>query len=82
VRVTVRLFARLRDLVGSGELMRVLPGDRATVDDVWRSLVREFPAAGAYERSMSCAVNADYSRLSAPVADGDEVAFLPPVSGG
>jgi molybdopterin converting factor subunit 1 len=82
MRVTIRLFARLRDLVGTGELTRDLPGDRATVDEVWRSLVREFPAAAAYEKSMSCAVNADYSRLTTPVADGDEVAFLPPVSGG
>ena len=35
-----------------------------------------------YEKSISCAVNADYSRFTATVADGDEVAFLPPVSGG
>ena len=31
---------------------------------------------------MSCAVNADYARMTTAVRDGDEVAFLPPVSGG
>jgi molybdopterin converting factor small subunit len=49
---------------------------------VWRVLVTEMPALSDYERAMSVAVNADYSRMSATVSDGDEVAFLPPVSGG
>ena len=47
-----------------------------------RLLVSEMPGLSDYERTMSVAVNADYSRMSAPVHDGDEVAFLPPVSGG
>jgi molybdopterin converting factor subunit 1 len=81
MRVTVRLFARLRDLAGSGELVRDV-ANPATVASVWRSLVDEMPELGAYERTMSVAVNADYSKMSAPVMDGDEVAFLPPVSGG
>jgi molybdopterin converting factor subunit 1 len=81
VRVTVRLFARLRDLAGSGELVRDVEAP-ATVQSVWRALVTEMPALRDYERTMSVAVNADYSRMSAPVSDGDEVAFLPPVSGG
>ena len=81
MRVTIRLFARLRDLAGSGELVRDVPGP-ATVDSVWRTLVAEMPALGEYERTMSVAVNADYSRMSAAVSEGDEVAFLPPVSGG
>jgi molybdopterin converting factor subunit 1 len=81
VRVTVRLFARLRDLAGSGELVRDVEAP-ATVQSVWRGLVTEMPALGDYERTMSVAVNADYSRMSAPVSEGDEVAFLPPVSGG
>jgi molybdopterin converting factor subunit 1 len=81
MRVTIRLFARLRDLAGNGELVRDVP-ERATVQTVWRGLVDEMPALGEYERTMSVAVNADYSRMSAQVREGDEVAFLPPVSGG
>ena len=81
MRVTIRLFARLRDLAGSGELVRDVPAP-ATVRTVWRELVAEMPSLRDYEKTMSVAVNADYARMSAPVSDGDEVAFLPPVSGG
>jgi molybdopterin converting factor subunit 1 len=81
MRVTVRLFARLRDLAGSGEMVRDVAAP-ATVQTVWKGLVAEYPALADYERTMSVAVNADYSRMTAIVADGDEVAFLPPVSGG
>ena len=49
---------------------------------MWQVLATELPALKDYERTMSVALNADYSRMSAPVHDGDEVAFLPPVSGG
>ncbi|MCC7241605.1 MAG: molybdopterin converting factor subunit 1 [Acidobacteria bacterium] len=81
MHVTVRLFARLRDLTGQGELVRDLPQE-ATVAGVWQGLVREFPGLAAYEPSLSCAVNAEYAKFRTPVAEGDEVAFLPPVSGG
>jgi molybdopterin converting factor subunit 1 len=81
VRVTVKLFARLRDIAGTGEQVRhVQPG--ATVRSLWRELAAEFPDFSAYERSISAAVNADYARMDDTLSDGDEVAFLPPVSGG
>lgn len=81
MRVTVRLFARLRDIAGAAELSReVSPG--ATIGTVWRQLVGEFPDFAGYERTISSAVNADYARMDQVVRDGDEVAFLPPVSGG
>jgi molybdopterin converting factor subunit 1 len=81
MRVTIRLFARLRDLAGAGEMVREVP-DCATVQTVWQALTREMPTLGAYEGAMSVAVNAEYSRMAAVVHEGDEVAFLPPVSGG
>ena len=81
MRVTVRLFARLRDIAGADELTReVAPG--ATIGSVWRGLAGEYPDFAQYERSISSALNLDYARMDRPVADGDEIAFLPPVSGG
>ncbi len=81
MRVTVRLFARLRDITGAAELARDLaPG--ATIGDLWRQLAGEFPELARYERSISSAVNADYARMDQVVGEGDEIAFLPPVSGG
>jgi molybdopterin converting factor subunit 1 len=79
--VTVKLFARLRDVAGAAELVRDVDAG-ATVRTLWRQLVTEFPEIASYERSISTAVNADYSRMDHVLSDGDEVAFLPPVSGG
>jgi molybdopterin converting factor subunit 1 len=79
--VTIRLFARLREIAGAAELTRDLPPG-ATAGAAWHQLAREFPALAGYERAVSCAVNAEYARMDAPLGDGDEVAFLPPVSGG
>ena len=81
MRVTVKLFARLRDIAGTDELTReVDPG--STIGALWKQLAREFPDLGQYERSVSSALNEDYARMDTTVRDGDEVAFLPPVSGG
>jgi molybdopterin converting factor subunit 1 len=81
MRITVRLFARLRDIAGSTELTRDVPPG-ATIGSVWRQLAGDFPELGPYERSITSAVNLDYARMDRAVADGDEIAFLPPVSGG
>jgi molybdopterin converting factor subunit 1 len=81
MRVTVRLFARLRDIAGAAEFAReVAPG--STIGTIWQQLARDFPELARYERSISSALNADYARMDRAVSDGDEVAFLPPVSGG
>ena len=82
MRVTVRLFARLRDIAGAAELVARGGARRDDRDRCGSELAREFPELAGYERSISSAVNADYARMDHPVSDGDEVAFLPPVSGG
>lgn len=81
MRVTVRLFAHLREIAGRDTLAReAAPG--SSVADVWASLVAEWPAMRAFDTTVSGAVNAEYARMTRAVQDGDEIAFLPPVSGG
>lgn len=81
MRVTVRLFARLRELAGADTLI-VEVSEPATVAAVWRAATAAAPALIPFERALSCAVNATFSRMSQQVSEGDDVAFLPPVSGG
>lgn len=81
MRVTVKLFARLREIAGADTLVREIDAS-ATVADVWRALVRDWPSLSAFDSTVSGAVNAEYARMTRAVNDGDEVAFLPPVSGG
>ena len=79
--ITIRLFARLREIAGTGELQRTLPA-QPTAETAWRELAREFPALTEYRDVVSCAVNEQYARFDTRLEEGDEVAFLPPVSGG
>ena len=81
VRVTIRLFARLREITGSGELAREIAAP-ADAQAAWEVLAQEFPELGQYRPVISCAVNEQYAKFDTPLTEGDEVAFLPPVSGG
>ena len=81
MHVTIRLFARLREMAGTGELARDVD-EGATASDAWGLLVREFPSMADYSRTVACAVNEEYAQWSTRLNNGDEVAFLPPVSGG
>jgi molybdopterin converting factor subunit 1 len=81
MRVTIRVFARVREIVGASELSREVP-DGVTVAGVWRALVEDHPALAPYTTSLSAARNLEYVPMTTPVSGGDEIAFLPPVSGG
>ena len=81
MRVTVLLFARLRDIIGASELQRDLP-DGATARTLWETLAGQHPELSGYASTVSTAVNEEYSNIDAALQDGDDVAFLPPVSGG
>jgi len=76
VRVTVRLFAALRERAGAGQRELELP-DGATAGDVFAAL-----AIGAEPPGLAYAVTRAYAERSAALSDGDDVAVIPPVSGG
>ena len=79
--IRVRLFALLRDKAGTGEAALPLP-DGATVAAAAAELVARFPGIrGAVPRVMY-AVNQEYAGADAVLRDGDELALIPPVSGG
>jgi molybdopterin synthase catalytic subunit len=77
VRIAVRLFAALRERAGTGTLALELP-DGARVADVWAAL----PFDGPEPPSLAFARNRAYAAREDALADGDEVALIPPVSGG
>lgn len=83
--LTVLYFAWLRERIGTGEEMLVLPAGVATVGEVMTWLAgrsQRHAAAFANRDTIRCAVNQDFADPSAPVRPGDEVAFFPPVTGG
>ena len=81
MRVRVRFFAGIREAVGRAELQLEVP-DGATPEDVWRQVASAHPTLSARRASLQAAVNRRYSRFDAVLGDGDEVVFVPPVSGG
>ena len=81
MRVRVRLFARLRELAGRDECECDVPAG-SSVDDVWRALCAQHASLAPFGRTVSCALNENFARMSSAVREGDAVAFLPPVSGG
>ena len=52
------------------------------MDDLWRDLALRYEGFDRYGTSVSAAVNGEFAKRATVLADGDEVAFLPPVSGG
>ncbi len=78
--ITARLFARLREQAGTD--CELIDLDGATVEDVYSALRQRHPALEPDLRLIRPALNQDFSEWSERVADGDEVAFIPPVSGG
>lgn len=81
MQVTVRTFAALAEQLGQRTLPLELPPG-ATVHDAWQALVRLHPAAARFQGRLLVAVNLSYAPWQTRLKEGDEVAFLPPVSGG
>jgi MoaE-MoaD fusion protein len=81
IRIRVRLFAIQRELAGTREVPLELP-PRATVGDAWDAVAALHPVLAPGRPSVRFARNGDYADPATELEDGDEVAFIPPVSGG
>lgn len=81
MKYKVILFARARDLVGRGEVELELP-PASNVADLRVGLAREYPALGSLAASLLVALGTNYANDTTPLADGQEIACFPPVSGG
>ncbi len=81
MRVTVRLFGSAREAAGARDLGIELPTG-ARVADLRARVARDHPALGRLGPRLRAARNLELVDEEEPLSDGDEVAFLPPVSGG
>jgi molybdopterin synthase catalytic subunit len=81
MRVRVLFFGQLKEIVGVAAEDAGL-SEGARVEDLFERYARRFPKLAEFRGSIAPSVNQEYSEWRTPVADGDEVAFLPPVSGG
>ena len=81
IRVRVRLFAIQRELAGTREVPLDL-AEGADVEAAWAALVVRHPVLAPGRESLRFARNGDYADPTTTLADGDEVAMIPPVSGG
>jgi molybdopterin synthase catalytic subunit len=81
MQVTVKLFARLREVAGTGKLDREL-SEGATVGDLLEALHGEHPRLASLTQRTIISVNQAFATPDTRLKDGDEVAIFPPVSGG
>jgi molybdopterin converting factor subunit 1 len=81
MRVQVRLFATYREIVGAGQLGWTLT-DGATLGQLVDAVVAKYPRLAGHGHTMLLAVNHEVVRPDVVLREGDEVALLPPVSGG
>jgi len=81
MRVRVLFFGRLKEIVGRGEEEAEL-SEGARLEDLFARYGQRYPELGAFRESVVAAVNQVFVDWQSPLSAGDEVAFLPPVSGG
>jgi molybdopterin converting factor subunit 1 len=81
MRVRVLFFGQLKDITGVAQEDAEL-SDGARVEDLFERYGRRFPRLVEFRASIAASVNQEYATWRAPLSTGDEVAFLPPVSGG
>ncbi|HSL01489.1 MAG TPA: molybdopterin converting factor subunit 1 [Rubrobacteraceae bacterium] len=79
--VRVLLFGAAADAAGTREV-ELDTEVSSTLDELWPRLAERHPGLSPMRDTLAFAVNGEYARWDAPISAGDEVAVLPPVSGG
>jgi molybdopterin converting factor subunit 1 len=81
MKVKILLFASFREAVGASQSSVEVEPD-AKVSHVWDKLVELHPRLAPHRGTAAYAINGTYAKPDERVREGDEIAFLPPVSGG
>ncbi|MGA8575643.1 MAG: MoaD/ThiS family protein [Candidatus Cybelea sp.] len=81
MQIRILAFAGLRELLGASERSLDLP-DGARIEDAWSAISREHPTLSQHRAATRVARNGRLGAFDDALADGDELALLPPVGGG
>jgi molybdopterin converting factor subunit 1 len=79
--VKVLFFGRIREFAGHREETEELPAG-TTLAELFERITKRLPALADFRSSLVASRNQEFAAWDATLADGDEIAFLPPVSGG
>lgn len=81
ITVSVELYAVARELAGTSRMKVAIP-DGGTTSDLLETMSRECPALGPWAKHLRIAVNREYVEAPRALNERDEIALIPPVSGG
>lgn len=80
IRVKVLFFGRLKELAGAENFVELAPGTR--IEELFANFTARQPELARYRGSLVASRNQEFVAWNTPLLSGDEIAFLPPVSGG
>jgi molybdopterin synthase sulfur carrier subunit len=81
IRLNVLFFGRLKDAIGHAQESMEIPPD-SRIEDLFAHCVTRYPGLAAHRTSVAVSRNREFAAWTTPLQPGDEIAFLPPVSGG
>jgi sulfur-carrier protein len=81
IRLNVLFFGRLKDAIGHGQESIEIPPD-SRIEDLFAQCVSRYPELAEHRSAIAVSRNREFAAWTTPLLPGDEVAFLPPVSGG
>lgn len=77
----ILFFAQLKDATKC-DSVEIAFSSSVTAEELWAELLKKFPALAGHRSSVRVAKNLEYTAATARFSNGDEVALIPPVSGG